>query len=46
VAASGLAREESRGAHWRRDYPDRDPALDQHHCVLAPGANPAFERWT
>ncbi len=46
VAASALAREESRGAHWRRDRPDRDPALDHHHSVLAPGADPAFEEWT
>jgi L-aspartate oxidase len=46
VAASALAREESRGAHWRRDHPDRDPALDHHHSVLAPGADPAFEEWT
>src|SRR2546423_907754 len=46
VASSALAREESRGAHWRRDHPDRDPALDHHHSVLAPGADPAFEEWT
>src|SRR5437763_12459448 len=30
VAASALARRESRGAHWRRDHPDRDHALDEH----------------
>jgi L-aspartate oxidase len=46
VAASALAREESRGAHWRRDHPDREPALDHHHSVLAPGAGPEFEEWT
>ena len=46
VAASALARRESRGAHWRRDHPDRDHALDEHHAVIAPGADPAFERWT
>src|SRR5205085_5979470 len=46
VAASALSREESRGAHWRRDHPARDPALDHHHSVLAPGADPVFEEWT
>jgi L-aspartate oxidase len=46
VAASALAREESRGAHWRTDHPDRKPALDGHHSVLAPGADPVFEEWT
>jgi L-aspartate oxidase len=46
VATSALAREESRGAHWRRDHPDRDAALDHHHSVLAPGADPVFEEWT
>ena len=46
VAASALAREESRGAHWRTDHPDREPALDRHHSVLAPGEDPVFEEWT
>jgi L-aspartate oxidase len=26
IAASALARRESRGAHWRDDFPDTDPA--------------------
>ena len=46
VAESALAREESRGAHWRRDHPDRDPALDLHHSVVHAGRQIAFERWT
>jgi L-aspartate oxidase len=45
VAASALARDESRGAHQRRDRPDPDPALDRMHAVMRPGAEPAFERW-
>lgn len=27
IAAAALAREESRGGHWRDDFPDPDPAL-------------------
>jgi L-aspartate oxidase len=45
TAAAGLAREESRGAHQRRDHPDTDPALDGMHAVLHGGQPPAFERW-
>jgi len=45
VAASALAREESRGAHQRRDRPDTDPALDLHHAVLTSGRELRFERW-
>jgi L-aspartate oxidase len=45
VAASALAREESRGAHQRRDHPRSDPALDGIHAVLSGEKPPAFERW-
>jgi L-aspartate oxidase len=45
VAECALAREESRGAHQRRDRPGTDPALDLHHAVLAPGEEPRFEVW-
>ncbi|MGH1565518.1 L-aspartate oxidase [Mumia sp. DW29H23] len=30
VVMAALAREESRGAHFRSDHPDRDPAFDRH----------------
>lgn len=45
IGACALLREESRGAHWRSDFPDRDPALDHQHAVVNPGARPAFARW-
>jgi L-aspartate oxidase len=46
VARCGLARQESRGAHARADFPDTDPALDEHHTVLDAGRDaPRLERW-
>jgi L-aspartate oxidase len=38
VVAAALARTESRGAHYRLDYPGRDPARDGRHTLLIPGA--------
>jgi L-aspartate oxidase len=46
IAASCLARAESRGAHQRTDAPATDPALDGMHTLVGAGAEPRFERWT
>ena len=45
IAASCLARTESRGAHQRIDAPGTDPALDCMHTLVGAGAEPRFERW-
>lgn len=46
VAACAMLRQESRGAHFRSDFPQTDPALDGHHAVVRNGGSPAFEPWT
>ncbi|MEA2374056.1 MAG: L-aspartate oxidase, partial [Thermoleophilaceae bacterium] len=46
VAASALAREESRGAHQRRDRPAADPALDGRHVTVTGTGSPQLEAWT
>ena len=44
VAEAALAREESRGGHFRTDHPVEDPALAVH-IVHRRGQEPAFEQW-
>jgi L-aspartate oxidase len=43
VARSALAREESRGSHYRSDFPYRDDEKFQRHSVVMKGKEVAFE---
>ncbi|MBI3077658.1 MAG: FAD-binding protein [Deltaproteobacteria bacterium] len=38
IAAAALARAESRGAHWRRDHPERNDAEWLRHTLVVRGA--------
>jgi len=46
IARCALARTESRGAHLRRDYPSRDPALDHRHVVVTAGGETEWQTWS
>jgi L-aspartate oxidase len=46
VACSALARRESRGSHFRADFPHEDAELDGLHTVLRPGSEQVFEAWS
>ncbi len=45
IAACGLAREESRGVHFREDFPVESEAF-AGHFVVRPGAGPELEPWS
>jgi L-aspartate oxidase len=46
IALAAMTRQESRGAHRRRDFPERDPGLDGCHVTLRHGAAPALISWS
>lgn len=46
IARCALAREESRGAHRRRDFPALDPGFDGLHVTVSDAVDGALGRWT
>ena len=46
IAVSCLAREESRGAHQRLDFPDTDPALEGRHTVVDGSGGVRLQEWS
>lgn len=45
ILSSALAREESRGAHFRNDWPQRDDGRFEKHSGYAEGRAVKFEAW-
>jgi L-aspartate oxidase len=46
IAAGALARQESRGAHERLDFPERSALLDGRHVTIMAGSEPTLETWS
>ena len=45
IARSALARRESRGAHQRLDYPQRDGSLDRRHATVTGAEDITWQTW-
>ncbi|MGK2931278.1 MAG: L-aspartate oxidase [Solirubrobacterales bacterium] len=45
IGAAAGAREESRGGHRRKAFPETDPALDQQHLIYRPDGSIELKRW-
>jgi L-aspartate oxidase len=45
IARCALMRTESRGAHQRREFPERDPALDGSHIVAGARGELSWQSW-
>ncbi|MGZ4174601.1 MAG: L-aspartate oxidase [Solirubrobacteraceae bacterium] len=45
IAAGALARQESRGAHQRLDFPERSALFDGRHVTITEGSDPTVETW-
>jgi L-aspartate oxidase len=45
IARCALARTESRGAHLRTDHPERDPAFDFRHALVAREDSISWQTW-
>jgi L-aspartate oxidase len=45
IGACALTRRESRGAHRRVDFPERDRTLDDRHVTIRNGPDPEWESW-